>query len=312
VGSYLARTAAGTPLLAVRGADRRVRVFRNACRHRGTQVAEGSGCTAAFMCRYHGWTYGLDGALRQVPHERGFPDLDKSGRGLVPVEAFESHGLVFVQQEKCKGNGAALALDALPSPLIGDDYRIQDARNLGQNEVAANWKILLEGFIEGYHIRTTHRDTFYPLQYDNLNVIETFGANSRIAYPYRAIERQRGVDAAKRSADGTLTYVYQFFPNVMLATFPNRIFLVVLEPLAVDRTLQLTTVLTNSPEQDERAQAFLARGAALVDRGGLEDREMVESGQRGLAAGANEFLEFGRFEAQIAHFHRQLSAALER
>jgi hypothetical protein len=109
-----------------------------------------------------------------------------------------------------------------------------------------------------------------------------------------------------------LTYVYQFFPNVMLATFPNRIFVVALEPLAPDRTLQLTTVLTNSPEQDSRAQAFLARGAQLVDRGGLEDREMVESGQRGLAAGANEFLEFGRFESQIVHFHRNLRAALER
>ncbi len=309
VGSYLTRTAAGTPLVAVRGRDRHVRVFRNACRHRGTQVAEDSGCAKAFACRYHGWTYGLEGELIHVPHERGFPDLEKSGRGLVPVESFESHGLVFVTQEKA--HSAELALDGLSAPVIGDDYRIVDARGLGCTEVAANWKIVLEGFIEGYHIRTTHRDTFYPLQYDNTNVVETFGMNSRIAYPYRAIERQRGVDAAKRTTNGTLTYVYQFFPNVMVATFPNRIFMVVLEPLAPDRTLQITTVLTNSPEDDSRAQEFLARGAQLVDRGGLEDRAMVESGQRGLAAGANEFLEFGRFESQIVHFHRNLDAALD-
>ncbi len=66
VGSCVSREAAGTPLVAVRGADGEVNVFRNACRHRGTQVASGSGCAKAFVCGYHGWTYGLDGNLRQV------------------------------------------------------------------------------------------------------------------------------------------------------------------------------------------------------------------------------------------------------
>src|SRR5689334_17435480 len=61
VGSYIARTAAGTPLLAIRGQDRQVRVFRNACRHRGAQVAQGSGCKSTFVCPFHAWTYGLDG-----------------------------------------------------------------------------------------------------------------------------------------------------------------------------------------------------------------------------------------------------------
>src|SRR6185295_10714478 len=66
-GSYVARNAAGTPIVAVRGADGRARAFRNACRHRGTQLVSGAGCEKAFVCRYHGWTYGLDGELRHVP-----------------------------------------------------------------------------------------------------------------------------------------------------------------------------------------------------------------------------------------------------
>jgi phenylpropionate dioxygenase-like ring-hydroxylating dioxygenase large terminal subunit len=76
-GTYVAREAAGTPLLAVRGDDGRVRAFRNACRHRGTQLVSGAGCEKAFVCRYHGWTYALDGRLRHVPDEHGFPGLDK-------------------------------------------------------------------------------------------------------------------------------------------------------------------------------------------------------------------------------------------
>src|SRR5262245_48542942 len=58
-GAFVARTAAGTPIVAVRGTDGQVRAFRNACRHRGARIADGSGCEKAFVCRYHGWTYGL-------------------------------------------------------------------------------------------------------------------------------------------------------------------------------------------------------------------------------------------------------------
>src|SRR4030095_1489256 len=92
---YVARDAAGTPILAVRGGDGRVRAFHNACRHRGAQLADGSGCQKAFVCRYHGWTYGLDGRLRHVPHEDGFPGLHKTTRGLAPGEATEMRCLVF-------------------------------------------------------------------------------------------------------------------------------------------------------------------------------------------------------------------------
>src|SRR5262249_25034132 len=114
-GSYVARNAARTPILAVRGNDGGVRAFRNACRHRGTQVASGTGCAKAFVCRYHGWTYGLDGGLRHVPHEHGFLGLDKSERGLVPVSCSERNGVVFVSQNPSRELDDVL--DVLP-PLI--------------------------------------------------------------------------------------------------------------------------------------------------------------------------------------------------
>jgi phenylpropionate dioxygenase-like ring-hydroxylating dioxygenase large terminal subunit len=304
-GSYVARDAAGTPLLAVRGDDARVRVFRNACRHRGTQLAGGAGCQKAFVCRYHGWTYGLDGSLRHVPHDRGFPDLDKSTRGLVPVESAERQGLVFVTQD-APSPGAGRG-DEVPS-LVPPSYRYLAS---AERDVPANWKILVEGFLEGYHIRSTHPGTFYPLQFDNLNVVETFGQNNRIAFPYRAIHKLRAVPPAERSAEGTLTYVYHLFPNVMVATFPGRIFVVALEPLAIDRTLLITYVLSDREENDVEAQAALTRGGELVDAGAAEDREVACAIQRSLASGANEFFEFGLFEGAIGHFHRVLRAAID-
>jgi phenylpropionate dioxygenase-like ring-hydroxylating dioxygenase large terminal subunit len=308
-GSYLARDAALTPILAVRGKDGRVRAFRNACRHRGTQLASGTGCEKAFVCRYHGWTYGLDGSLRHVPHEYGFLGLDKSTRGLVPVACAERSGLVFVTQDTRVP--ADVSLDDLP-PLIEPHWQLVDT---SEREVPANWKILAEGFLEGYHIRSTHPETFYPLQFDNLNVVETFGPNSRVAFPYQAINKLRTMPAAGWTAEGTLTYVYHLFPNAIVATFPVNRFLVVLEPLAIDRTLLITYLLARPGEADRRTEASTRplnlRGLELVDAGGAEDRAVACAVQRGLASGANEFLEFGRFEGAITHFHRVLHAVID-
>jgi phenylpropionate dioxygenase-like ring-hydroxylating dioxygenase large terminal subunit len=303
-GSHLAREAAGTPLLAVRGDDGAVRVFRNACRHRGSELVSGAGCRKAFVCRYHGWTYGLDGALRHVPHEDAFPGLERVSRGLVPVACREASGIVWVTQEAPALSSSSI--DALP-PLVPPGHRLLGS---DERETAANWKIVSEGFLEGYHIRATHTQTFYPLQYDNLNVVETFGRHRRIAFPYRAIEKLRAAPPGERSAEGKLTYVYHLFPNAMLATFPGRRLLVVLEPLGLDRTRGTTWVLSDREAEDTGARAVLAKANELVDAGAAEDREAAAAIQRSIASGANEFFEFGRCEAAIGHFHRTLAEAL--
>jgi phenylpropionate dioxygenase-like ring-hydroxylating dioxygenase large terminal subunit len=291
----------------VRGNDGQVRAFRNACRHRGTQLASGAGCEKAFVCPYHGWTYDLDGALRHVPHEHGFLGLDKATRGLVPVACEEHSGLVFVTQVP----DATIVPEDLPM-LVDPQWQLLAA---SEREIPANWKIFAEGFLEGYHIRETHPQTFFPLQFDNLNVVETFGRNSRIAFPYQAINKLRGVPPEARSVDGKLTYVYHLFPNVMVATFPANRFVVVLEPLTIDRTLLITYVLAapgDGPSPSPRmSEAARLRGVELVDAGAAEDRAVTCAIQSGLASDANEFLEFGRFEGAIAHFHRGLHAAID-
>jgi phenylpropionate dioxygenase-like ring-hydroxylating dioxygenase large terminal subunit len=303
-GSFLAREAAGTPLLAVRGDDGRVRAFRNACRHRGTQLASGTGCTRAFACPYHAWTYGLDGALRHLPHEHGFPGLDKAQHGLVPVAAEERLGLVFVTQEP--GLGKPAPWQGLPQ-LIGADQELLGERAI---EVEVNWKVYLEGFLEGYHIRATHPKSFFPYGYDNLNLVELCGRNARVTFPFRRIEKLASVAPAERRVEGLLTYVYHLFPNTLVTVLSHHTNLVVLEPLAVDRTRLLVYTLTNRGEGADKADSA-RRDAAFVDAtGGAEDQAVVLAIQRSLGSGANECFTFGRFEAAIAHFHRNLGAAL--
>lgn len=306
-GSYVAREAAGTPLVVVRGADGKVRAFRNACRHRGMQVAGGSGCSKAFVCRYHGWTYNLEGRLRHIPHEEGFPGFDKEAHPLVPVTAREHLGLVFVtQSEPMPGDES---LDGL-GKLIGPDQRVFATM---EREFEVNWKILLEGFIEGYHIKSTHPESFLPYGFDNLNVIDLFGRNSRVTYPFQRIKKLAKVPPQERRVEGLLTYVYHLFPNVLITVLSRHTNVVILEPLAIDRTRQITYTLTNGGGDDPEALAEAKRDAEFVGTtGAAEDRAVVQAIQRGLGSGANEAFTFGKFESAIVHFHQTLTAALER
>jgi len=303
IGAYVARDAALTPIIAIRGADGIARAFRNACRHRGVQLVDGTGCKKALTCRYHGWTYGLDVRLRGVPDDYGFPGLDKSRHGLVQITCVERGGLVFVSQD----DPTAIS-DASDMPtLFGDDWTLYST---AEQEVAANWKIVAEGFLEGYHIRSTHQDTFYPLQYDNLNVIESFGRNSRISFHYRRIEKLRNVPPGERRTAGMLTHVYHLFPNVMLSTFPTNRLMTVLEPLAVDRTRLITYTLSNQIAAED-GRAAVAQGRDFVTAGAAEDREMACAAQRGLASRANDHCTFGLFEGAIRHFHQNLAAIID-
>ncbi|ABG41139.1 Rieske (2Fe-2S) region [Paraglaciecola sp. T6c] len=306
IGDYVARDAATVPLIAVRGLDGVIRAFRNACRHRGVKLAEGQGCARALVCPYHGWAYNLNGSLLSIPHEDGFPDVDKATRGLVEVACFESNGLVFINQNP----QANIEQDIAPIPhLIPEHYRLL---NSTRQVVKANWKLYLESSLEGYHIRQTHKRTFFPVQYDNLTVIEAFGENSRVTFPYQAIEGLRHNKASDISVDGRLTYVYHLFPNVVISTFPGCMQVNVLEPIDEATTEQHTYLISAIGEHDTARLDAISEGQEFAAKGAVEDLQIVLSAQKGLASEANEFLEFGLFESAIVRLHTHLAKEFER
>lgn len=306
-GDYVAREAAGIPLLATRDESGAVQVFRNACRHRGMKLADGAGCAKAFVCRYHGWTYQLDGQLRHVPDDDGFPGFDRAGHGLTPVQAFENRGIVWVTQDPHGAEDPESAVDERLPQLIHPEQTMMDAVDM---EIDANWKVFMESFLEGYHIRSTHAKTFYPYGFDNLNLAEVVGRNSRITFPFRRIESLADVPPEKRRVKGLVTFVYHLFPNALLTILSHHSALVVLEPLAVDRTRMVTYVLTDRGDAPEALEASRRDVEFVNETGAVEDREVVAAIQRGLASRANKFFTFGHFESLIAHFHRQLDASL--
>ena len=310
-GDYIAKTAARTPLIVVRGQDGKARAFKNACRHRGTELVEGKGCAGAFVCPYHGWSYGLDGTLLGIPHEDGFPDFDKLENGLAEVSVIETNGIIFVVQlpPNQLPSSAIDMLSGLPEVLKNDQITFSETETI----VEANWKLHLESFLEGYHIKPAHKKTFFPFGYDNLNVVEFSGPHSRVTFPFKRIETLANVDPEDYNVADKLTYVTHMFPNVILAELSHHYTLGILEPISVNQTKITSYHITKSTNETDKETTLEAakRDLAFVNETGQkEDIALVTSIQNSLGSDANKNFTFGHFELAIVHFHKQLSQRL--
>lgn len=159
VGSYATRSVGEIPTVIVRGKDDQLRAFVNVCRHRFNRVAQGDGTTKVLQCRYHGWTYGLDGRLQGAARHAKEDGFDRSCFGLVPLKLELMNGLIFVNVDL---DAAPLAdsVGGLPELLTERqvDFSGLELREMLEHEVGCNWKVYMEGASECYHCPTVHTD----------------------------------------------------------------------------------------------------------------------------------------------------------
>ena len=161
-GQYTSIQAGLNNIFIVMGRDRRLRAFHNICRHRGTQLLRAIGKTQrAITCPYHDWTYDLEGRLVSVPEqEREFPGLDKSCMGLKPASVDMWRGMLFVHPNPEAGSIMEWFGDV--EPHLGP-HRVEELVEYRPaattSEIAANWKIVVENFIDVYHLSHLHSGT---------------------------------------------------------------------------------------------------------------------------------------------------------
>lgn len=178
----------------------------------------------------------------------------------------------------------------------------------------ANWKLLNETAQEGYHIKSLHRNSFYPYGLDNTNLVDTYGANSRIIFPFRRIEKLRDIEPHERRIDGAVTTVYHLFPNVSVSVLSKHTNLVILEPLAPGLTQWVIYRMINRHTDEHPITLEEAvRDARFVnDSGQDEDREAACAIQETVTTSANTHLTFGHYEKAIVNFHQHLAKNLDK
>jgi len=305
-GACLAREVGGVSILLVRGADGALRGFRNACRHRATQLVDAPCSVKAIVCPYHGWTYDLTGALIHVPHRDAFDARCDARQGLLEVPLAVRHGLVFASLEPFDLAGFLAPIDDELATLRADRWPVY--RHV-THEVRGNWKLIIDAFLDAYHLRQLHRTTIYPFFVDACAESEPAGPHIRAVVARRAFAEAGDADLAGASFRQLVTPSYFVFPATTFILHPDYLSILTCQPLAVGLTRFSHWMLIPELPKSEGAAAHWAKSFELVDGGvfAREDLHIVEAMQRGLAASGDRTVIFGRHEHASLWFHREVA-----
>ena len=281
-------------LLMVRGRDSALRVFHNVCSHRGTQLIHKPRKCASIVCPYHGWAYGLDGQLKQTPciggenvHE--CEHIDKNRLGLKEVRAATWAGLVFINLA-----GDAIGLEEYLQPLTERWNRIElsllaQVPDLGQRPVVnANWKLVVENFVESYHLPWVHAsmNAFNPMgaHYQILGADHYIGQGVKAHNPTAGYAGKfKHFPGLKKDEPGTGESMY-VPPNLLLITMSDFMFINILTPVAPDHTAERVEMFligddaTNPDLLFERQQ--LMDMLARVNNEDIGICELVQKGRK--------------------------------
>ena len=235
-GDVIPITIAGRPILLLRDRAGAVAAFHNVCRHRCLQlVSEPKNTGNLIRCPYHAWAYGLDGGLRASPHFGGIGDnrphgFDPAANGLVPIRATVWHDWIFVNLD---GRAPAFAdyAAALVERLDGIDFsKVKPLATLDFGELPVNWKLIMENFIEPYHVQFVHRTTTDQPLADHYTIIDgqCFGS---------AVDLSRETGRSSRLA--VSSRYLALFPTFILGRyFPDQLGVYLNIPLGSARMVQ--------------------------------------------------------------------------
>ena len=196
-GDYRRRNVAGRPLFFVRGNDGAVRVFLNTCTHRGAQICRREqGNADVLQCFYHAWTFNNHGELIAVPDEAGYSNgFDRAAMGLKSPPRVDSYrGFVFVSFNPDVEDLAVYLAGAKDYIDLVVDQAEEGMRMIsGSNRysIKANWKLLVENSLDGYHVKPTHKTYF---EYVTSLGIKTGSVQTAFSRPARALANGHAVE----------------------------------------------------------------------------------------------------------------------
>jgi choline monooxygenase len=304
-GDFFTAELAGEPLVVVRGEDGQLRAFYNVCRHHAAAVVtEAHGCAKQFRCPYHGWTYGIDGALKGMVEFDGVCNFDRAKNGLVPIRLDTWENFVFVNLD---GHAAPLreflgVVPDLVAPLeLAKKLHFFDRRIYTLN---CNWKVYVDNYLDGgYHVPHAHKGLSSVIEYTKYT-IENFARACLQSSPLSSdSDSEAGVAATRQ---GRAFYLW-LYPNFMINAYEGVMDTNLVLPLGVNRCAVVFDYYfaDTSAAAESRNKESIAVSEKVQD----EDMAICDAVQRGLGSRAYVAGRLSvRREAGEHLFHRLLHA----
>ncbi|MGQ0700614.1 MAG: aromatic ring-hydroxylating oxygenase subunit alpha [Panacagrimonas sp.] len=224
-GSFITLQLNSSSVLVTRQSDGTVGAYLNVCRHRGSRlVSADCGTRNRFTCPYHGWTYSNDGALRGIGFQKSFGIKPTEDRGLVRLPVEERHGFIWIVENPLgeidvkshlgEGMDQALAEYGLDRFFF---YKSQVF------DFPQNWKVMMDGLIDGYHVQFLHGKTISPYFFPNMMGIEILGAHALWGNPRRAMEKILHEQPGESALDRYAIIGNLFVPNASMVLHPHHV-----------------------------------------------------------------------------------------
>jgi phenylpropionate dioxygenase-like ring-hydroxylating dioxygenase large terminal subunit len=312
-GTHKAMDVAGRPVLLTRDRGGQVRAMLNVCRHRGSElVPAGLGKANRLTCPYHAWSYDLSGCLVGVYGEETFGPIDKDAMGLVTLPVAERAGFIFISLDRT----ATIDLDSWLGDLgpLLDGLDLDTCYHHGTTYLPGpNWKLVLDGYLEGYHFAALHRNTVFRTNHSNMATFDPFGPHMRVAFALKTIGAVAESPESSWEPATCVGPIFWIFPGIAIAGGWRRIveISIVLPGTTPETSMtEQHTLLRRPPSDDEELKVADHARDWFYEVTLDEDYRTGDGVQRGLAALGEERFTFGRNEPGVQHFHRTIASML--
>jgi phenylpropionate dioxygenase-like ring-hydroxylating dioxygenase large terminal subunit len=312
VGSSIAHDGYGVPLLLTRDSQGVARAFINGCRHRGSKLVDGCASVKGnrLVCPYHSWTYKLDGTLMGIARADVFPSLDKKNLPLISLTCFEKGGMIWAGLDPRHEARVLEGTDEICADLDAPGFKRSHIYGFKTWDLPANWKLVTEAFLEGYHAPRLHAASVGPQFVDAATIFDHFGPSSRQMSGRKVFEPS--ILDSSVNIHRYVTASYILFPNMSIITSPYYTSYMIFMPRAKNRTVVEYYMMTDGPPDSEKAEDIYKRSYDLIlDVFGNEDFNAAVKCQEAISSGAIPEVYFGGLEPLVGPFHDDLESFLD-
>ena len=308
-GSFIVLQLNHHEIILTRLADGSVGAFLNVCRHRGSRlVTVESGNRRNFTCTYHGWTYGNDGKHKGIGFEETFGMAPNDGKNLIALPVEERHGFIWVVENPQGSIDVKSHLGDGMDQALGE-YGLDKWFHYRSHifDFPQNWKVMMDGLIDGYHVEFLHGKTISPYFYPNMMGIEILGNNALWGNPRRAMEKILHEAPGESSLDRYAIIGNLFVPNASMVLHPHHIefWTIYQNPKDVGACRVHLRYLTPQAEHDEKSIERLNKNWKIATDAIINEDVPVGNGIQASATMAHAGrVCLGRNEVTNQLFHR--------